>query len=383
MNVLVDVSVIRCDDYNEATVSSALSEAIDAVGGLDFIKEGSTVVIKANLVTFMKPDSAATTHPEMLCALVKLLKQRGARVIVGDSPGGLYNAAFVNRVYSATGMGAVEQLGAELNRDFSQATANNLEAVKAKQFEYTAYLDKADVIINFCKLKSHGMMGMSAAAKNMFGAVPGTIKPEYHFKYPDADDFADMIVDIDQYFKPILNIADAVVGMEGNGPTQGKPRHIGAVLASKSPHLLDRVCAHIIGMKPDEVPTLRAAIRRGLAPQQLDEVAVNCDLEPFVIKDFDIIKVSKSLQFSGNSVFSRLRGKVFRACLSSKPKLKAKQCVGCNECGKICPAKAIVMKNGKAVIDRKKCICCFCCQEFCPKGAMKVGRTVIAKLLGR
>ncbi len=380
---MFDVSIVRCDDYNEQSVAAALESAVNAVGGLDFIKEGMTVIIKANLVTFMKPDSAATTHPEMLCALVKMLKLRGARVIIGDSPGGLYNAAFVGRVYSATGMSAVEAVGGELNRDFSHATATHPDARVARQFEYTAYLDKADVIINFCKLKSHGMMGMSAAAKNMFGAVPGTIKPEYHFKYPDTDDFANMIVDIDEYFKPCLNIADAVVGMEGNGPTQGKPRHIGAVLASASPHLLDRVCAHIIGMKPDEVPTLKAAIGRGLAPERLEDVKLNCDIEPFVIKDFDIIKVSKSLQFSGNSAFAKLRGAVLRACLNSKPKLKKSQCVGCNECGRICPAKAIVMKKGKAVIDRKACIRCFCCQEFCPKGAMKVGRTPIAKLLGR
>ena len=56
-------------------------------------------------------------------------------------------------------------------------------------------------------------------------------------------------------------------------------------------------------------------------------------------------------------------------------------CTGCGHCAKICPANAIMIVGKKAVIDRKKCVRCFCCQEFCPKGAMKVGRTALSKLL--
>ena len=112
-------------------------------------------------------------------------------------------------------------------------------------FLYTGYLDRADGIVNLCKLKSHGMMGMSAGAKNMCGAIPGTVKPEYHFKFPDYSDFADMIVDINEYFKPRLTVTDAVVGMEGNGPTAGDARKMGFIAASKSPHAADLVCSEI------------------------------------------------------------------------------------------------------------------------------------------
>jgi uncharacterized protein (DUF362 family) len=106
-----------------------------------------------------------------------------------------------------------------------------------KSFTYTAWLDACDAIIDFCKLKSHGMMGMSAAAKNLFGVIPGTMKPEYHFRFPDMRDFARMLVDINDYFaeKVKITLVDAVEGMEGNGPTKGTPRHIGVLLASASP----------------------------------------------------------------------------------------------------------------------------------------------------
>lgn len=60
------------------------------------------------------------------------------------------------------------------------------------------------------------------------------MKPEYHYKYPKIEDFADMIVDLCEYFKPCLCLCDAVVGMEGNGPTQGTPRAIGAMRVGRT-----------------------------------------------------------------------------------------------------------------------------------------------------
>lgn len=375
------VSVVPCRTYNKIEVKKALEDALCAIGGLDFVKDGMCVAIKANLVTFARPEAAVTTHPALICALIELLRERGAsRIIVGDSPGGLYNAAFLNKVYSVCGLSAVEEAGGELNRNFGQTETHFDGAKVAHSFTYTSYLDEADAIIDFCKLKTHGMMGMSAAAKNMFGVIPGTMKPEYHFRYPDPADFARMTVDLDEYFKDKIQlcIADAIVGMEGNGPTAGTPREIGAILASKCPHKLDLVCAKIIGLDPDTIPTLGAARERGLIPSSVDELDISGDVDSLVIPDYNNVAVRHSLLFDNRS---KLFGKVARSVLEAKPTVKAKECRGCEKCKQICPAMAITMKNGKPVIDRKKCIKCFCCQEFCPFGAMKVHRSLIAKIL--
>ena len=97
--IYYDVSVFPCRSYNKEEVKPALSAVLEPIGGLDFVKEGMTVAIKANLVTFARPEEATTTHPALICALIELLKARGAaRVIVGDSPGGLYNSAFLNKI---------------------------------------------------------------------------------------------------------------------------------------------------------------------------------------------------------------------------------------------------------------------------------------------
>lgn len=377
-----EVSVIACKNYESETVRSALEELLSPIGGLDWVKNGMTVAIKANLVTFAKPEEAVTTHPSLICALIAMLRERGARVIVGDSPGGLYNATFLNKVYSVCELDAVEAAGGELNRDFGQVDAKFENARVLHSFTYTSYLDKADAIVNFCKLKTHGMMGMSAAAKNMFGVIPGTMKPEYHFRFPNHEDFARMIVDIDEYFAPKVRlcIADAIVGMEGNGPTAGTPREIGCLIASESPHKLDMVAAKVIGLSESEIPTLMAARERAFIPDSLQELNIYGDVDAMVIHDYKNIAVKRSLLFDNRS---KLFGKVAKTALEAKPTVRKKDCRSCKKCMQVCPAMAIKMKDGIPVIDRKKCIKCFCCQEFCPFGAMVVHRPPLAKLLSK
>lgn len=388
---MADVSIVSCPDYEQAACRQALLSVLEPVGGLDFVKSGMRVGIKANLVSFMKPEAGATTHPVLLAELTKLLRERGAAsVVIGDSPGGLYAAAYVKNVYRATGMHDVEKAGAELNMDLSQKEAENPEGKMAKRFTYTGWLDGCDAIIDFCKLKSHAMMSMSAAAKNMFGSIPGTLKPEYHYKYPNAADFARMIVDLDEYFKPVLSIVDGVVGMDGNGPTMGNPKPMGLLAASRSPHALDLVCAELIGLRRQDVPTLEAAYERGLIPASWQQLDISGDIDAFRVPDFDRIAQKNDVVFFGDMLmgqgknpFKKALGAVMQKALRSRPDPEKAECVGCGQCAQICPAKAIEMRDKLPRIDRGKCIRCFCCQEFCPKGAMKAVRPVIARILNR
>ena len=373
-----EVSLVKCTSYNDKEVEASLRKAINAVTDLSYITEGTKVVIKPNLVSFLPPDKAATSHPVVLNALIRILNEKGARITVGDSPGGLFNSVYVNRVYKATGMNSIR--GASLNKNFSQSVHHSDSALCATEFAYTSYLDNADVIINLCKLKTHGMMGMSNAVKNMFGIIPGTVKPEFHFKFPNHNDFADMLIDLNESFKPHLCICDAVTGMEGNGPTSGTPRDIGLIAASENPYKLDLVCANIIGLEKDNVPTLKRAFERGLAPSDAGQVVTEGDINDFIIGDFELIP-RKSITF--NDAGGSIMAGIIRKCMCSRPALLKHKCIGCGECFRICPAKAIEMKNNLPVIDRSKCIYCFCCQEFCPKGAMQVKRPIIARLLGK
>ena len=368
----MEVQIQPCGDYEPERCCKAL-EALD----FSWVRPGMRIGVKANLVSAMAPETAATTHPALLTALTALLREKGASVVLGDSPGGLYNAAHLERVYMVCGLRQAEQAGAELNRDFSVKTASFPEGAVLHSFQYTGGLDGCDEIINFCKLKTHGMMTMTCAVKNFFGTIPGTMKPEYHFRFPDPAAFASMLVDLQLYWKPRMHIVDAVQTMEGNGPTAGTPRPLGLVLASENPFALDQVCAGLMGLEPEQVPTQKAAIDRGLVP----EFTVSRPWEAYRTR-FQV-PPPRSIVF--RSVLPGRAGEAVGAAiqrlLAARPMLTPTLCIGCGRCAGICPAKAITMQNRRPQIHRNRCIGCFCCQEFCPKGALEARRTPIARLL--
>ena len=373
-------AVATCRDYERKRVEDALRKVLSACHGLDTIRPGMRVGIKMNLVSAMRPDQAATVHPEVLGALCRMLRELGAEPVIGDSPGGTFLPANLSVAYRVSGVQACERDGAVLNMDCSVEDVEFPSGTVMKHFKATGWLSRCDAIINVCKLKTHGMVGMSAAVKNLFGTIPGTVKPEYHYRFPNQRDFGNMLVDLNEYWKPVVSIADAVICMEGNGPTKGQPRQVGCLAASCSPYALDLVLADLIGLTADDVPTLRIAHERGLAPLTAKEVPVETDapLDALRVADFVHSGAESDLRFvSKGRLFSKAVGTV----LASKPALKKDACVGCGKCAGICPAGAITMENGRPVIHRKRCIRCFCCQEFCPVGAMRVKRTAIARLL--
>ncbi len=338
------------------------------------------IAVKANLMMLKKPEKAATVHPEVAFALCELLVEQGASVVVGDSPGGPFNLAYLSQIYASTGMRRVLDAGAQLNEDFSTRDVSFPEAVSAKEFQITDYLLKADAIIDLCKLKTHGLMAYTGACKNLFGAIPGTRKSESHYRYSTHTSFANMLVDVCEYCKPRLSIADAVMTMEGNGPSGGTPRFMGAILASYNPHALDVAGAHLMNLGVCDVPTLQSAVERGLAPKDVSGLTMFGDLESFVIPDFQLTP-KHDVQFWGTKdpTISKVLTKLF----ASTPKVDRTDCVGCGECKSVCPANAITLRNRIAEINRQACIRCFCCQEFCPKGAIRVHRPFVARMVDK
>lgn len=374
---MTKVNLYKCSSYDESEVKSIIDKIIDFYDELKNIKSGTKVVIKANLVSAMAPEKSATTHPILLKALTSYLLEKNCTVVIGDSPGGVFTKPYLAAVYNATKM---KETGAKLNDNFHTIKKSFPEARILKSFEYTAYLDDADLLINFSKLKTHGMMGMSASVKNLFGTIPGTLKPEYHYRFPKHEDFANMLIDLNEYFKMQINIIDAIEAMEGNGPTAGTPKFVGAILTSSNPYALDYIASKIIGISFSEVQTIKQSIERKLFIPE--DIELNDNLEDYLISDFKLIKVS-SLEFMSdkNNIVSRFLSTASSKIFASKPEVKKSKCIGCQKCANICPMKAITMEGGKPKIDRTKCIKCYCCQEFCPVGAMRVKSSLVMKVL--
>ncbi len=277
-------------------------------------------------------------------------------------------------------MRVVLETGATLNEDYSFVDVAYPEAAAAKEFQITNYLLTADAIIDLCKIKTHGLMAYTGACKNLFGAVPGLRKSEYHYRYNTHEAFANMLVDLCEWCKPRLSIADAVMSMEGNGPSGGTPRFMGAILAAYNPHALDLAGAHLMNLTASDVPTLQAAFNRGLIVGDIAELNVFGDLASFVIPDFQLTpKQDVTLWGTKNAALAKVLSRMF----ASSPRINRERCSGCGECKKVCPASAISIHQKRANIDTEKCIRCFCCQEFCPQGIITIHRPLVARLLNK
>ena len=99
----VPVNLIACPDY--PSVAVALPRLMAGLGGMGrFVKPGQSVLLKPNLFSDRLPEQGATTHPEVMRSLIRLVREAGANPWVGDSP---VSVADLRRVWGRTGMEAV------------------------------------------------------------------------------------------------------------------------------------------------------------------------------------------------------------------------------------------------------------------------------------
>lgn len=383
------VYLAACDEYNEEKLTALLSEAIGQLNASKLF-EGKRVVVKPNLVRKMDPEKGGTTHPVMLSALVGLLYRLGASsVLIAESPGGIYNSQRLRATYDGCGITeAADKSGAELNFDCAYGEQNAPNGKKSKVFEVIDPIAHAEVIVNLCKMKSHGLLTQSGAAKNFFGVIPGVLKVEMHARFPEPRDFSGMLCDLNEMLhegREILHICDGIIAMEGNGPTGGTPRKAGVVLVSRNPFNLDLAAAKIMNME-GRSELASEAIERSWSPENADGVSYTARKpDDFILSDFVLPDSSKSSTLKKLLTFGDGR---FAHLIEPRPKINKKNCRGCGECMRNCPQKTISMvegKNGKkrAQINKKNCIKCYCCQEMCPFDGVKIKKNPIVKLVNR
>lgn len=366
------VSVTHTKDYDFQRVYADMRAHFARLGADRQIKPGMRVLIKPNLVLKRAPEEATTTHPAVIEAIVRCVQDCGATdIIIADSPGGPFTESALRGIYEVSGMaGVAERTGAKLNYDTGSFVRERAENKLLHSFTLINPVQNADFIIDAVKVKTHGMTMLSGGVKNLFGTVPGLMKPEFHWRFPDKSQFCEMLVDLCETVHPSLVIADAVVSMEGDGPTGGAPKETGLLLSSLSPYSLDVVLCDMIGLSYADVSTVTHAMERGLCPKNgADIPIIGGTLTRF--SDFKMPK-SKSIAFAEKipSVFQPLVNKM----LTSKPAIRKKDCVGCGKCAESCPAKTIRVIDKKAQINYKNCIRCFCCHEMCPIKAIDIRR---------
>ena len=376
------VGAVRLPDYDQRKADEAVARLFTLLNFGELVRPGMKVTLKPNLLMKRRPEEATTTHPAVVRAVIRWLKGRGIApqdITIADSPGGLYNHAALSGIYQATGMqAAAEEEGVCLNDDFTSVQVEIIGALKSFVFPVIRPAAEADLVINICKLKTHCMTGLSGGVKNLFGCIPGLTKPDYHWRYPKKEDFGQMLVDLCQAVSPAITFCDAVEAMEGDGPSSGQKREVGVLFASEAPYRLDRALCKFIGMPEERVPTIAAAVERGVLPEK-GKVDVIGDPLP-EIRPFTLPKTAEA-DFSSH-VPGFLRGllrPVADKWLAARP-VVGEGCVGCGKCAESCPAHTIRIVKGRAVIDKGGCIRCFCCHEMCPIHVIDIRQNPLLRL---
>jgi len=369
------VSVKKCEDYSSLKLNSAIDKAIELAGGLkSIISQGDTVLLKPNILSVASPETAINTHPAVVKSVIEYLKQLKAIPVVAEASGFV---ASTDDAFEKSGIGIACKSEDVECRSFAKEGFTGIEVQDKEIFE-KVYIAKdilsADVVISLPKLKTHVQAKYTGAVKNFFGAIPQSQRKFLH-RIGTYESLSAGIVDIYSVVKPDFAIMDAIVSMEGNGPSKGKKNNTGFILASSDCVALDRVACKIIGFDNDEVLHLIKANNRRLGYADFREIEVVGDLIDDAFKKF------KKPRIQGGNVPTFLMDMAFYF-YKREPNIVKNLCVACGYCQKVCPTSAIIIEEHARIL-KKNCIECFCCYEVCPQEAIELKRSFLYRMLGK
>ncbi len=386
------VSLVTEESYDPKAVHAAVRKVLEPLGGMaGFVKPGDRVIVKPNLILPKPARMAATTHPEVVRSVCRLALDCGGRVTVGDSPGkgSARRAGAVagyDPVMADLGIDWVEFTPREIALDRPGEDGRRPEGSARKgvcaRLTLAAELLDADVVINVPKLKTHGMMLMTMAVKNLFGAVVGLQKFQWHLRAgKDKALFGSVLHEICRAVKPALSIVDAIVSMDGEGPTAGDPNPTRFLAAGADPSAVDAVLMDIFGLERNDLHTLAAAAAAGDSAWKEAEVvgASVEEVKPARWKLSDSQPAALPLPvFCQKIPFLR---EWLRTQATAKPAAIKEKCVLCGDCVAVCPPQVMTLTDRGVEIDHANCIRCYCCQELCPQGAIESRKGLLGRLL--
>lgn len=363
------VGIARCFNYEQANVFAAIKEACERAGGLN-LSSSSTVLIKPNLLRASAPERGIITHPEVLRATIRLVKELGARPFVAELPGVGPTSTIEEAVACAKNV--CEQEGVEF-RLFKKGGFRKVEidGAWAKEIRLPNDVFEADYIINLPKLKTHMLTTITGAVKNLFGLLPFSERRRIH-ALGAKKEFAQALLDILSVVKPDFSIIDAIEAMEGHGPSDGHVVKLGYIIASKDAVAADAVACKLAGWNPQKIEHLALADSRGLGISDLSQIEI--------VGESDIKSARLALPPTVAKSMPAWVHKVAYGLWRVQPKILLDKCTGCATCAAACPASAIAIINNKAHIDHKKCVECFCCKELCPSSAVGEKQGLIVQL---
>ena len=368
----------------------SIKQCVNLIGGFkQFLNPDSKILIKPNLLMAAEPDKAITTHPLFVEAVIEnIINITGSskNIMIADSsgPAVTYNKAGMEKVYGATGiLGVAERTGCKLNYSSDYKYLSNKKGHILKKIEVIRPVIEADVIINLPKFKTHNLVVLTGAVKNMFGIIPGFNKVGYHLRFDDSEKFTEMLLDIVFFVKPTLNIMDGILGIEGEGPgRRGTLRKIGLILASRDPVSMDIIMSRIMNINADLNPLLEVLKKWKIRSYVDSNIEILGEkLSDVIIHDFKLPENISKKKLVNNNFINTYILPIVRNLLNPYMHVDYNKCSLCKTCLDICPRNSISISNGKIKFNHRSCIRCFCCSEMCPEGAIGARYTLLGSLI--
>jgi uncharacterized protein (DUF362 family) len=257
---------------------------------------GQKVLLKPNLLRGFKPERCVTTHPVVMEAVCRVLKDQSvSQIVISDSPA----LGSLSAVADKAGYRFLEKkYGAQILPLTDPIPFENEEQVP--HLKIAGCLEQYDQIINLPKVKAHCQMTMTLGIKNLFGLVIGKRKPALHCLVKnDKLKFGKMLIDIARHVAPCLTIVDGIQAMQGQGPINGTPYPLGMMGASKDMTALDRVFADLVSIPLDKVYALQAARIKQFGQFHVEDMEISgvADYQTLAVEDF---KQAYSIDISFN-----------------------------------------------------------------------------------
>ena len=276
----------KLEDYSLDRVEQFVRDSLEVLDTeASMFRPGHKVLLKPNLLRGFKPERCVTTHPVVVEAVCRVLKDLSVgQIVISDSPA----LGSLSAVADKAGYGLLEKkYGAEILPLTDPIPFENEEGVP--HLKIAGCLEQYDRIINLPKVKSHCQMTMTLGIKNLFGLVIGKRKPVLHCLVKnDKIKFGKMLIDIARHVNPCLTIVDGIQAMQGQGPLNGTTYPLGVMGASTDMTALDRIFADLLNIPLDKVYALQAARLKQFGQFHLEHMEISgpADYRSLAVKDF-------------------------------------------------------------------------------------------------
>ena len=247
----------------QADIAGAVLAGMKELGILPGEIQGKRILLKPNLVESNSSSIHINTHPLVVRGAAEaFLKLGAAQVLVAEGPGHCQDTL---RVLEESGLSEVLREDripfVDLNYLEGFSLPNAGRYTRLATLTFPEILRQVDWIVSLAKLKTHHWAGITLSMKNLFGVMPGMYygwpKNVLHIAGIDG-----AILDITATLRPQLAIVDGIVGMEGNRPIMGTPKHVGILAMGRNLPAVDATCARVMGINPHRVKYLAQAAAR-------------------------------------------------------------------------------------------------------------------------